>query len=138
MADLEFVVYSGEYDRKEFYSHMGKYFAEDQYKRQLPYLKNQDGKVWFVAFGGGEVAAFSSLQEKKNKIVFSSGYVEERYRKSGVWEQMIKLRLDYVSGSDKPIEIATDKDYLVATLKKYQFNMVRETKNYTFMERVDE
>lgn len=134
MENIEFVVYSGEYDRKEFYSHMGKYFAEDQYKRKLPYLKNEDGKVWFIAFDSNEVVAFSSLQEKKTKIIFGSEYVEKSH--NHLWEQMIKLRLDYVS-SDKPIEIVTDKSDLVLILKKYHFNVTRETKNYTFMERKD-
>lgn len=66
---MEIVVYEGEYDRSGFYSKMGKYFAEKEYQNELPYLHNEDEKIWFVAMEEGEVAGFASLVIENTKIV---------------------------------------------------------------------
>lgn len=45
-----------------FYSKMGRFFAEERYIRQMPYLRNKDEKVWFTVEQENRVIAFSSLE----------------------------------------------------------------------------
>ena len=41
-----------------FWALMGPFFAQRRYRREMPYLVDDDGYAWFVAQGGEAVAGF--------------------------------------------------------------------------------
>ena len=40
--------FEGNYDKALFYSKMGRFFAEERYIRQMPYLLNEPDRVWIL------------------------------------------------------------------------------------------
>ncbi len=130
---MEIVVYEGEYDRSEFYSKMGKYFAEKEYQNELPYLHNEDGKVWFVAMEEKKVAGFASLVIENTKIVLATSYVEPEFRKRGFYKKLIDANMKYCKGIEKPFVCTTNNEIVKKHLEKLGFEIYRQTKNYWFL-----
>lgn len=130
---MEIVVYEGEYDRSEFYSKMGKYFAEKEYQNELPYLHNEEGKIWFVAMEEGKVAGFASLVIENTKIVLATSYVEPEFRKRGFYKKLIDANMKYCKGIEKPFVCTTNNEIFKKHLEKLGFEIYRQTKNYWFL-----
>lgn len=77
-------VYVGNYDRVEFYSIMGKFFAERIYKRVMPYLVNDRNKIWYLFFKDDELAGFCGVNICDTYTNFSDIYVVDKYQKSNL------------------------------------------------------
>ena len=60
--------YNEGYDRTEFYSIMGKFFAEKKYRDEMPYLINTEEKEWRLFYEEGVLAGFYGHEEKKELI----------------------------------------------------------------------
>lgn len=58
--------YNEGYDRTEFYSIMGKFFAEKKYRDEMPYLINTEEKEWRLFYEEGVLAGFYGHEEKKS------------------------------------------------------------------------
>ncbi|PRR84763.1 hypothetical protein [Clostridium luticellarii] len=123
-------VFEGKYDKSKFYSIMGKYFAEPRYKKELPYLVNRDNTIWFINITKGEVLAFGSLEESKNKITFTEDYFEKDIRS---FKTVLKAKMEYLKDNKKPIETATSNPKIEKELLKIGFTKYRETTNYVFL-----
>lgn len=130
---MEIVVYEGEYGRSGFYSKMGKYFAEKEYQNELPYLHNEDEKIWFVAMEEEEVAGFASLVIESKKIVLATSYVEPEFRKRGIYKKLIDANMKYCKGIEKPFACTTNSEIVKKHLEKLGFEIYRQTKNYWFL-----
>lgn len=117
----------------EFYALMGKYFAESKYKKEIPYMSNQKGDVWFVAMDNGTVMRFVSVGETNSKIVLKHDYVEEEYRQNKVFTRLNKERMDYVDKIKKPMEVAVKEQCLIAYWTKRGFKGFRESGSYTYL-----
>lgn len=127
--DVKFRTFEGNYDSREFYALMGSFFAEREYRKQMPYLVNEEGRVWIVATEGDQVVGFTSYIVKRTKIDF--GYT---YSAKGVElaRELNQQRLEKVSGIRKPIEAFTINGEVEDWLKA-GFRVTKETKNYTFL-----
>lgn len=121
--------FKGEYNKSEFYSIMGKFFAEPLYKKELPYLTNRDNTIWHVLIKDNEVKAFSAYEESKNKICFKADYYLEDIED---YEKILKCNLEKI-GEDKTIDTATSKSELKELFVKYGFKEYKKTSNYTFL-----
>ena len=122
-------IFKDNYNRSEFYSVMGKYFAEPNYKKELPYISNKDNTVWYVDINkDGEVLAFNSFEEG-NKVEFKTTYFKQNNIKS--LESIIKLQLTHIG--NKVIETANSNEKIVKVFKKYGFTEYKKTTNYTFL-----
>ena len=136
---LQIEIFEGNYDKSKFYSHMGKYFAEPKYQKEMPYLANKEGSVWFLVFEGNVLIAFASLHELKNKMVFQHSYVEEPYRKKGIWKKLNENRFKYASNKNKPIEVITKEEFLKDYWIKNGFEVYRQNGRYYYLRRdIDE
>ena len=60
----EVKVFKDNYDRGEFYSIMGKYFAERIYRKLLPYLINEKEKVWYLFFENQTLCGFCGVKKE--------------------------------------------------------------------------
>lgn len=74
--------YTGNYDKAEFYSIMGKFFAERVYRRALPYLINDNEKVWYLYFLEDELVGFCGVRISDEFTTFSDIYVVDKQKKS--------------------------------------------------------
>lgn len=125
--------YEGNYDRSLFYSKMGCFFAEERYIRRMPYLRNKPEKVWFTVERDGRVIAFSSLEFPGNYILFTTEWVEPRYRRKGLFKALTDARFAYCRDLDLPIKTSTNLEYIKDYYLKQGFKIYRTTKNYWFL-----
>lgn len=126
-------VFAGNYDKKEFYSYMGEVFALKEFRKELPYLCNEPGRVWFLAFEGKQLIGFASFQETRTKIVFQNDYVFLKHRGKGVYKQLMDYRLQHIKGKNKPIEVICNCLKIAEAYIKHGFKETKKTKNYIFM-----
>lgn len=106
-----------------FYALMGKYFAESKYKKEIPYLNNQEGNVWFVALDN----------ETKTKVILKHDYVEEAYRGKKLFDKLNKERMSYISKVKKPFEIAVRETQLIKYWVNKGFKPFRTGGSYTYL-----
>ncbi|MDR1014520.1 MAG: GNAT family N-acetyltransferase [Coriobacteriales bacterium] len=135
MSDLHMRRYDGSYDRGAFYAKMGRFFAEEPYSRQMPYLRNKPEKVWFTVERDGEVIAFSSLDVKAGYVEFTTEYVESRYRRKGLFRALTEARFLYCRDMKLPIRTSTSIGFIRDYYVRRGFEVYRETKNYWFLRR---
>ena len=110
MSKIDIKVYIPPYNKQNFYSLMGKYFAERVYRRKLPYLINTSSTIWFLLMNKERIIGFSSIQISNEFIDIGDVFVEDE--------------------NDD-----TRKYLLEKVLKHYCFKQYRETKNYLFFRR---
>ena len=120
--------YKGNYNRSEFYSLMGKFFAEPLYKKELPYLTNRGNTVWHIKIEKDIVLAFSAYEEYKNKIDFKTDYYVENIADL---EDIIKYKLELFKDFKKDIVTTTANKEILNLFLKYGFKETRKTTNYT-------
>lgn len=128
-------VFENNYDRAEFYSLMGRFFAEKEYKKVLPYLENQEKLVWLLYLVDNEVQAFSSFIIKGSKIQFKDDF----YIAGNInyLKELFKAKMEKLKGIEKPMETGTDNKEIKELYLQYGFAEVRRTKNYTFLAKED-
>ena len=127
--------YSGNYNKKEFYGVMGKFFAEPFYKHLLPYLKNDDGYIWLLNKKNGQVIAFTAYKIKESKIEFAVDFYE---RNIDDLKELTELKLEQVQGLKKPIETATTNPLMYEMFVEMGFKEYKATTNYRFLIKEEE
>ena len=137
MSCLQIKKYEGNYNRGEFYSQMGKFFAEPDYKKELPYLVNREGSVWFVAIDNDQVVGFVAVNEGKNMIRLSHDYVIDDYRQQGLYKKLNKRRADYIKTKDKPLEIIVKEQFLIDYWQNKGFKTTRTNGAYSYLRKGD-
>ncbi|MGQ9824637.1 MAG: GNAT family N-acetyltransferase [Desulfotomaculales bacterium] len=127
------LIFTGDYDKKEFYSLMGEVFASKEVRKKLPYLYNEPGRTWFLFLDeNSSLAGFVSYLEKKNKITFKNDFVFPAYKGEEIFAKLNEARSDYVEKTGKPVEVVAPND-LIPMYEKMGFTAYRRTKNYAFM-----
>jgi hypothetical protein len=127
--------FEGKYDRALFYSKMGRFFAEERFVRQMPYLRNKYGTVWFTIERKGEVIAFASLLVKDEYVLFTTEYVEVGHDQQGLFKELTNARFEYCRELNKPIRTSTNIEFIKDYYLKRGFKVYRKTKNYWFLYR---
>ena len=127
--------FEGKYDKALFYAKMGRFFAEERFVRQMPYLRNKRGTVWFTIERKGEVIAFASLLVKDEYVLFTTEYVEAGYRKQGLFRELTDARFEYCRELNLPIRTSTNIGFIKDYYLKRGFTVYRRTKNYWFLYR---
>lgn len=130
---MEILKFHGEYDKKNFYSLMGKFFAEREFKKEMPYLVNRENEVWILALKNGEVQGFASYLELKNKIDLGYIYGID----SNIQNNLIDILNLETKKFNKPISVAIFNDKNLDKWIELNFNILKRTINYTFLEKGD-
>ncbi|HBG5344153.1 TPA: hypothetical protein KQG29_001517 [Clostridioides difficile] len=125
-------VFKNNYNRKEFYSLVGKYFAEKKYKSKLEYLSNEDNYIWIIAIENNEAHGFTVFEEKKNLIIFDYTYSEI----AAIEKELLKRRFYLIKDINKAIKVELlKKDCDIKYWLEKGFIITRESKNYIFLRR---
>lgn len=61
MLMYEVKEFMGNYNKEQFYSTMGRFFAERVYRKKLPYLYNEREKIWYLFYKRKELVDFVLL-----------------------------------------------------------------------------
>jgi hypothetical protein len=126
-------IFEGNYNKDEFYSLMGKYFAESPYISEMPYLQNRKTNIWFVTILNDKVVGFGALSVLKNKVVLEHSYVEKIHRKKSIWKEINKLRFEYAEKLKLPLEVITKEPHLREHWIKNGFSMYRQNGSYFYL-----
>ncbi len=125
--------FEGDYNRQEFYSLMGQFFAEKNYQKKLPYLYNDDKMIWCLCLDNKKnVLAFSSYTIKKSEINFKTDFYTDDIEYSNI---LLKYKLEQLENYKLPIITATCDTGIYNLLSQYNFHITRRTKNYIFLRR---
>lgn len=126
-------IFEPPYDKREFYGFMGDVFSMRDVRRELPYLYNEAGRVWFLAFYDGDLSGFGSLQERKNHVEILGGYVYPKYRQRGVYSRLVDRWLEYGARYKKPFKVVCRGDQVTSIYRRRGFAETRRSKNYCWM-----
>lgn len=132
---MQIKIFDKDYDKSKFYSIMGKFFAEPQYKKEMPYMTNKDSKVWFLCYEMNKLLGFGAINILQNKVVFESYFEIEEHRKLSVCKEINKARLNYVKDFKKEIEIIENKEHAKDYWIKKGFEISKQKGNYYFLVR---
>ena len=128
--------YPGELSECEFYSLMGKYFAERKYRKQMPYLINDEKYLWRLYFHKNNLIGFYHYNYLKEDLIeFGGLYLEEAYRdkclgKRILFEQTTEFKeYNQKSISNNPIVLHIRKDLgFVETGKRGSYSILQKMK----------
>lgn len=114
LQDIVIRVFDESFDKRTFYSLMGESFALKSVRKEVPYLDNEPGRVWFIATlknNPMEVVGFVSYQEMKSTIQLKNDFVYPRYRRNGIYNKLNLKRLEHAQKIGKAIEILAKKEF---------------------------
>lgn len=122
--------FTQKYNKRTFYSIMGKFFAEKKYKKELPYLDNADTYEWRLFYSGKRLAGFYSLEQKKGFTKIGNIYVIEDFRKVEVYESIIAD----IMTIDGVVKIITNDINWISILTENGFTQISARGVYKTME----
>lgn len=70
-------VYMGNYNKKEFYSEMGEFFADRFYRKKLPYLINDIDKIWYLIYNQDKLIGFFGVKICIENTLISDIYIDD-------------------------------------------------------------
>lgn len=82
----------------EFWAFMGPFFAQRKYRREMPYLVDDEGYVWYLAMDGDILLGFAAVHAMKDHSVVSGLYVREDQRGNGIAKKLIAACLKWSAG----------------------------------------
>jgi N-acetylglutamate synthase-like GNAT family acetyltransferase len=77
-----------------FWITMGPMFFDKKITKDLPYLREDENKHWFIVFDGDAVAGFAAVEIQKNGVaMIGSAWVREENRGRNVYKALTDARL---------------------------------------------
>lgn len=132
--DITLKIVEPEHRGDSFYALMGRFFMDNDVRKEMPYLKDEDDKVWVLAFDGKTCVGFSALRTIPKGHELCSLYVVPEYRRTGVARIMIESRLDWTS-RDPLVRVVCNADTLPIYLELGFKKVAMRGKAYTVVER---
>ena len=78
----------------EFWMLMGPFFARREVRREMPYLVDEDGKIWALAMEGGDVLGFGAVMLKGRVAGLSGLWVRPARRGEGIGARLVRERVE--------------------------------------------
>ena len=104
----------------------------EEFVKDLKYpVYSTENHSWYLAYKEDKLIGFCSALIQNNTVVFKHDYVLKNERNNGVYSLLFKSRLNDFKGK-KIKSTVTNKS--VSTFIKHNFKIIKETKNYTFLE----
>ena len=124
---LNIKCYPGELSESEFYSHVGKYFAERKYRKEMPYLINDTDYKWVLYFkNNGELVAFYHYKFEEDTVELGGLYVVEEYRCQGLAKRIMNGQMSFF---DNYTMTTTSNNPIILKLRK-KLGFVERSKRY--------
>lgn len=121
-------VYMENYDKTEFYSIMGKFFAEKIYRRVIPYLINDKDKIWYLFFSDEELVGFCGVRICSKYTIFSDIYVVDKSQQDEILPFMCNWLFKLYRMEN--IKVLTNNDNELAIWSKLGFKQVGKKGRY--------
>jgi RimJ/RimL family protein N-acetyltransferase len=119
----------------EFWALLGPYFARTEYRREMPYLVDDDGYVWFAVQDDETLAGFASLHVDRRGGHLHGLYVAPVYRGQDVATRLVQARLDYLRElGNVHIANVTVNEQSKPLLVQFGFRPQKQRGQYTVME----
>jgi predicted GNAT family acetyltransferase len=82
-----------------FYKTLGPFLARRHIAKEVggP-IWDDDGKQWWAALIGGEVAGFAAARDDERHVTFQSAYVLPEHRKQGIYRTLFYARMEAFEG----------------------------------------
>lgn len=124
-------IYMGNYNRKEFYGKMGKFFAERFYKKKMPYLINDIDKIWYLIYDDDKFIGFFGIKICNTNTLISDIYLEDECDKLSAFKYMA----EYLVGlyKDEELKVLTRVKYEQDIWVKLGFKVINNKGNYLVM-----
>lgn len=119
----------------KFWAAMGPFFARREVRREMPYLVDEDGDVWFVARIKKQVVGFVAVSAtKKGASNIHALYVAPQYRGNGIAESLIESALSYLREQGTQSATTTANAKSVPLFEAQGFSEVTAKGQYIVME----
>ncbi len=128
-----FKTFEGNYNKSEFYSLMGKFFAERKYRKMMPYLVNEDNRVWYVVIENNEVVAFITYLEKLGRINIGYCYISDKIEDKKILESNLITSVHNIGNETKNMYVDIEKGMDKEEYINLGFEVYKETTNYWFL-----
>ncbi len=129
---LNIKCYPQELSESEFYSHMGKYFAERKYRKEMPYLINDSDYNWVLYFkNNGELVAFYHYKFKKDIVELGGLYVVEEYRCQGLAKRIMNEQMHFFK--EHTMTTTSNNPVILKLRKRLGFVGTKKKGSYTVL-----
>lgn len=126
-------VYMGNYDKKEFYSQMGEFFADRNYRKKLPYLINDIDKMWYLIYEKNKFVGFFGIKICNENTLISDIYIDDKYIETDVFEYMAKYLVNLYNEEEMKVLTKVKKEQEIWS--ELGFEIIGNRGNYAVMTR---
>ncbi|WP_029625968.1 hypothetical protein [Streptococcus sobrinus] len=127
---MKIEVFSGEYDIAKFYSLMGHFFGEREHRKNMPYLVNEEDRIWIIATENKKVVGFTTFIERKSIIDLGYTFATNESLKNELMDYRFEQLEEF---KNKPLETVVWKVEDYSYWIRKGFDVIRETTNYIFL-----
>lgn len=124
-------VYIGNYNKEEFYSVMGKFFAERCYRKVLPYLINDVDKIWYLIYDKKEFLGFFGIKVCAENTLISDIYIKDCENQMDIFKYMAEYLVN--TYQEEQVKVLTKLNKEQAIWKQLGFKMCGTRGNYSIM-----
>jgi hypothetical protein len=84
---------------RSFYPTLGPFLSRRAIVKEIggP-IWDDDGKTWWAALAGREVAGFAAARDLGSHVVFQSAYTRAEYRRQGIYRALFYARMETFGG----------------------------------------
>jgi hypothetical protein len=101
--------------------------------KELGYpIHNNSKCIWYIMDWNGKTVGFVCAEIHKDKIIFCHDYVIKMERRTGCYKELFKSRYADLINEWLPIQAVCTRMSVLQYLK-YDFKVIRESKNYTWV-----
>ncbi len=127
-------VFMGNYNKREFYSWMGEFFADRKYRKKMPYLINDVDKIWYVIYERRDkIVGFFGIKICLDNTLISDIYIDENYNRMSIFEYMAKYLVELYQ--EETIKVLTKMPNEQIIWSNLSFTIIGNRGNYAIMTR---
>lgn len=130
-TNYDIKVYMGNYDKKDFYSRMGEFFAERNYRKKLPYLINDIDKMWYLVYEKDVLVGFFGVKICSDNTLVSDIYIDEKYDKISIFKYMAEYLTKLFQ--EERLKVLTKYSYEKSIWLNLGFKIVGTRGNYAIL-----
>lgn len=130
---LNYVSYPGDLDKEEFYSIMGEYFAEPQYRKELPYLSNKPNYNWRLYYCCDDFIGFIHYEYKSDFVEIGGLYILKEFRDNHFATKIIKEVTDFFEDYNQ--RSITNNPIVINIRSRLGFVEIGKRGSYSIMEK---
>lgn len=122
---------------RDFYADIAPFFMSEQIRKEMPYLRDTEDRIWYLYFNDQTVVGIASLEERDATKTLAahhylgSLYVLPQHRKQGIGKKLIAARMEAVpAGRDARTVCAPE---LLGSYQRLGFSCIFQRGKYSHM-----